>query len=469
MKYTDALILTAFGLLVLGWACYDISNYEVPSRQAFGAEYGMLAENMVSGNGFSGPFGRSIQPSAWMPPLLPAVIAVVFLLFGTGTLAAAFVLLLLDAVFTWTALFLIFRATREMRSFRWVPALIFALCLWLQRLAGKEGFHDTGWTMMLSCLAVWSLLELKRGEYVQAMLTVALLPLSSPAIALAYLLLLPLSRAPRRTLLLIAACWLGATGVWTVRNAVVLGGLIPVKSNLWFDFQQANVADADGVPTSSTFIRNHPALQRDIGEFYAVHGERELIGRGRAASFQFLREHPADFVAKVMARLQNACIFMRHHGDLIAVNKVLSAELQALLVKKNLVLGAARNATWTCLDQSEKEVAQQMSTLPEQDREWLLNDWKRARFALDEWRSRWYIELWGLMHSLLPTLAVVAGWLRPSVRKRPAFQFASLLYLIYLTPYILVSHYQRYSESLAALVALLVWLNLPQRTNVDSP
>src|SRR5579864_2423872 len=67
---------------------------------SFGWEMGRIAASIASGHGFSNPFGPQTGPTAWEPPLYPYLVAGVFHLFGTYSMASAFVLLSLNSLFS---------------------------------------------------------------------------------------------------------------------------------------------------------------------------------------------------------------------------------------------------------------------------------------------------------------------------------------------------------------------------------
>src|SRR5262245_64453183 len=44
-------------------------------NRALGGEYINIARSLVAGEGFSHPFGEATGPTAWQPPVLPALLA----------------------------------------------------------------------------------------------------------------------------------------------------------------------------------------------------------------------------------------------------------------------------------------------------------------------------------------------------------------------------------------------------------
>ena len=66
----------------------------------FGWEMGRIARSLVSGEGFSSPFGGHTGPTAWTPPLYPLLMATCFRLFGIYSNLAAWALLVVNSLFS---------------------------------------------------------------------------------------------------------------------------------------------------------------------------------------------------------------------------------------------------------------------------------------------------------------------------------------------------------------------------------
>jgi hypothetical protein len=65
---------------------------------AFGWEIGRIAYSIVTGRGFSSPFGGETGPSAWTAPVYPYIMALSFRLFGIYSHAAGIALLGFNSV-----------------------------------------------------------------------------------------------------------------------------------------------------------------------------------------------------------------------------------------------------------------------------------------------------------------------------------------------------------------------------------
>jgi hypothetical protein len=446
-------LLLAFGTL---WP--DLSD---PRLGAFGAEYGNIAENLLLGNGFSGPFGISEEPTAWMPPLLPMLIAGVFLVAGTKTALALRLLLSLQSLFLWLSLLLLMVQLRRLKLQRWPLVVVFALYLWANRQMLFYGFHDVSLTILFSCLALEGLLRLNRGEWKFPALVGGLVPLASPALTLAYGAMTVASKAGWRRIGAVLICVGLSTGLWTVRNAVTLQAFVPLKSNLWFDFHQANVLDRDGVASYSSFIRYHPfGGGKHVQTLVYKEGEIPFMQDHKRLSYRYLQRKPKDYLSKVASRIANAVWRLQSPNDLGSSRLMLEAPLQAKLLENRLVVGNRYGVSWTCLDSGGETLGPYLSELSWQKKYEIIEDWELAREELYERQAKPLHQVWGYAHALLPSLIILFGLLRPSVRRRLPFRLAVGLYLLYLLPYVLVSHYSRYQLSLIGLMSLLIVLVL---------
>ncbi len=71
----------------------------------FGFETGSIAGDLARGEGFSSPFGvPNTGPTAWVAPIYPYLVALVFKVFGIFSPAAAVVVLAINSMITLVAL-----------------------------------------------------------------------------------------------------------------------------------------------------------------------------------------------------------------------------------------------------------------------------------------------------------------------------------------------------------------------------
>lgn len=457
-KRRDVATLLVFGLALAAVAVITFMGARFHPLATFATEYGNLAENLALGHGFSGAFEVSRQPSAWMPPLLPGVMAIVFAFFGVKTYASARVLLGLQVVLLWLGLALLMRTAARFSPRGWLLALPYGAYIFVNRKLLFEDFHDIGLSILLSALALHSLVSL-RERRAQPMICGALLPLANPALGLAYAALAPFSGAGRRRVLAVWACCLVSVTCWSARNAVALGAFVPLKSNFWFDFHQANVLDPDGVVGDSTFFRFHPALGIDPsvrGDYRG--GEMAFMAERKRLALERLRQEPGQYLVRVLNRLRNAALLLAPEQETVAASLILPADLQAKLVKRHLMMGSLGGVVWCCLDQPAEGIKQELAEIDPERSDQLYDDWRRARTVLRKRNRAAGMIAWGLAEALLPALVLLYGLWRPWLRNRADFRMGGGLYVVSLVPYVLASHYVRYQIAMLGLTAYLVWL-----------
>jgi hypothetical protein len=96
---------------------------------------------------------------------------------------------------------------------------------------------------------------------------------------------------------------------WTVRNYLVFGRLIPVKSNLAYELYQSECLQPDGLIQSTTF-GTHPyaSAGRERQEYKAV-GEMAFLDHKRQQFRQAFWADPGDFVERVADRFLGATVW----------------------------------------------------------------------------------------------------------------------------------------------------------------
>ena len=89
---------------------------------------------------------------------------------------------------------------------------------------------------------------------------------------------------------------------WTIRNYLVFGRLIPVKSNLAYELYQSQCLQSDGLIQHSTFAK-HPyvAAGRERQQYKAM-GEIAFLDQKEALFWQAVRADPLDFLDRVTMR-----------------------------------------------------------------------------------------------------------------------------------------------------------------------
>jgi hypothetical protein len=295
---------------------------------AFGSEIGSIAHSIATGHGFGSPFGPITGPTAWIAPLYPYMCAVVFKVFGSFTAGSAFVILSLNSVFS---------------AATCIP--LYQIC---ERTVGRVAGTWSGWT--------WALLP-----YFWRWPTSLIWETSLVALLLAYLVLMTLQIADSQdthekkhwtlfgllwgvalltnpvllTFLPVSFIWLAyrrrCDGVpflvpaalslvtcllvvtpWLIRNRVVFGQLIFIRSNFGFEFHLGNYHLSNGFGWAG----KHPSANKGERDEYTRIGEMAFVAEKRAGAVEFIRQYPREFLDLTLKR-----IFafwsgeMMHYGD----------------------------------------------------------------------------------------------------------------------------------------------------------
>jgi hypothetical protein len=96
---------------------------------------------------------------------------------------------------------------------------------------------------------------------------------------------------------------------WTVRNYLVFGRIIPVKSNLAYELYQSQCLQPDGLIQSKTFS-THPygAGGRERSEYQAM-GEIAFLDHKRELFWKAVWEDPQDFLDRATCRFLGATLW----------------------------------------------------------------------------------------------------------------------------------------------------------------
>jgi hypothetical protein len=393
----------------LSFAVTNTANYRYfPPFQPFvnqnmnnhlGAEYFHIARALVAGEGFANPFGEPTGPTAWMPPVLPAVLAgLLWLCDGNKDAVMAIVVFLQVYVLVGTGLLVLVlvRQTTERLGAAVAAAIFFVGLLSYFHLC-FQFTHDC-WLILLAMDVLiagfcwWQ--PLQRWPRAAGWgLVGGLCALINPVVAFTWgmfsLLIAWRQRAWSR--LALASVVAGLTlAPWIVRNYLLFGRLIPVKSNLAYELFQSQCLQPDGLLRSTTF-GGHPyaSAGRERQEYKGL-GEIAFLERRKEIFLQAVAADPVDFLDRVASRFLGATL-------------------------------------WYVPFDRTGEIR----------RPWVL------------WSNR-------LTHPL-PFLALLLLVFTAAQRPLHGAQWAVIaIYLLYLLPYIGVSYYERYAMPLLGVKALLV-------------
>ncbi|HYV40121.1 MAG TPA: hypothetical protein VE988_30835 [Gemmataceae bacterium] len=366
--------------------------------QHLGSEYYNIATSIVAGEGFANPFLNSqTGPTAWMPPVLPCILAALLWLFNGNRAAVAAVVVILQVCVLIGTGMLILILVRQTTTRIWALAAASLFVVWL--LADfRQWFqltHD-GWIILLAIdlltvgvcwyrplnawkhAAVWGLFG-------------GLFAMINPILGVCWVIfsmaLMVKERERARFCVALVFATL-ALAPWTVRNYLIFGRLIPVKSNLAYELYQSQCVQKDGL--LQDWVGHPQDGGGPEGSEYRAVGEMPYLDRKRELFLQAVWADPKGFADRVAFRL-------------------LGATLWYVPFNRN-----------------------------------------------EEARRPWVVWPYRLIYPL-PLLSVIVLVVAAQFRPLHWAQWAVMgIYLLYLMPYVAVSFYERYATPLVGVKCLLV-------------
>ena len=309
----------------------------------FDQETGNIALALSQGNGFGNLFRKPTGPTAWLAPVYPLLLFVVFRIFGAMTVASFFVAVLLNVLFSAAATFPLFGVARRLGGLGMAAATGWA---WVFLPAGVlmpfEWIWDTSLSVLLVAGLVWLTVRIAESagvsEWIAFGLLWALALLTNPAIGVGLPLLgWALVGARRsahvswaRPALAVAAIILFCLP-WTVRNYRQFHRVIPVRSSLPFELWIGNndIFDPRAVHGIQRITRYEETHR------YSELGENGYLQEKREKALAFIRQNPTLFLRLTLRRIVATWAGSEHpYDDFLQTDSTLARVVLVL----NLVL-----------------------------------------------------------------------------------------------------------------------------------
>jgi hypothetical protein len=225
---------------------------------------------------------------------------------------------------------------------------------------------------------------------------------------------------------------------------------------MWFDFREANLWDDDGVLTDSIFTLYHPVNINDRRDEYGRLGERRFLEVYQAEVYRIT---PAEWLRRCFNRLYNATVFVKPEIDMCFARWLSRPDIYQLH-KAGLVGFSQGYPIWLFCAWDDDIADPVIVRTPLQKPDVALRSRRLAHEEYLRLYCGWDRWLWGYAHGLLISLAVATVITSRKLRAEPLASLAVTLYLAYLVPYILVSHYERYQVCAGTLQSLILALAL---------
>jgi hypothetical protein len=266
-----------------------------------GMEMGLLAKSVLAGQGLSSPFGVPTGPTAFIAPVYPLLVAAVFKVFGSDSMASGVVIQAAQVVLNLLTIGLMMRVARELFGGRAavLAGLIWALSLplmWMPTIFWETSLS----TCLLIGLLAWALRCVRRpsrGMWVLLGLYAGFATLVNPALLLSVIAIVAWiawqtrrqsGNWPVMAVLMFAVVF----APWPLRNARVFHAFIPLRTTVGFELWMGNRPGATGYLQESAFPTFN---QQELGDYRRM-GEVAYCDHKSALAKAYITAHPGTFV-----------------------------------------------------------------------------------------------------------------------------------------------------------------------------
>jgi hypothetical protein len=292
------------------------SGKNVHKVDHLGGEYYSIAGALVSGRGFADPFQEQTGPTAWMAPVLCWIMAA--LRWATGSdreFVAALIVLLQDLTLIGTGLLLV-ELTRRTTGRIGLATVIFVAMLLGNFRHCFQFTHDCWIILAALDLLIAGLVWARPLDSSWRAATGwgafgGVCALISPVIGFTWGILALAGgwRRGRRARLALAMLAAGLmVAPWVIRNYLIFGRFIPVKSNLAFELHQSQCLQAGGVLRAPAFSTHPSGHNNEERRWYKQLGETAYLDEKWCLFRDAVRANPGDFVQRVTNRFLAATL-----------------------------------------------------------------------------------------------------------------------------------------------------------------
>lgn len=298
-----------------------VIEHGIPFREARFTDYNSyqnettaLAASVANGYGFSSPFMQAlfghpqVGPSTWVSPVYPYFCAAVFKFFGVLSRPSFMVILLVQCLMSaFTVVFILRIGEKTVgRKAAIAAAVLWSVVPWFAKWAVCFIWDPVASSLLFSWL-FWYALTLddeaptKRWIGFGALWGVALL--TNPALAtlfavsLVWLVWRRWSRL-RQATIAVLMCVI-VISPWIIRNRVVFGEWVFLRSNFPFEFSMGNFPGSIGLDYSGRHPTSNPAEFKE----YERLGELQYVRERAQTGKDFVRYHTREFLALTIKRI----------------------------------------------------------------------------------------------------------------------------------------------------------------------
>lgn len=304
-KHLLALLVAAFALRVLAaLALGSVPLAPGTSTWQWGHEPACIAQALLEGRGYSDPWGHGTGPTAWLTPPYPLFLASAMELGGGVTSAAAWIVVLVQALASAATALAIVRLCELLGHSRAALIAGWTFALYPISIANAaQVVWDTTFVALALSLVFITALRARAssadaarcGLGFGALLFLNPAPMSLGPILMAWLY----KRGGVRSALTFAACAVLLCLPWMVRNQLVLGSF-SLRPNLGVELRIGNHDEATGRPLPFKYHPSH--VESELTQYREL-GEAEYCARDFQRAKAWISEHPSEFGALTARRV----------------------------------------------------------------------------------------------------------------------------------------------------------------------
>ena len=465
------LLLLIISILVTNSIPYNNVTY-------FGGENGSTGIALAQGRGFSDPFLTGSGATAWVSPLLPAILGIIFYITNFNLTAAYWITLSLKVLsFGFGASLIWDILQKSNRRFALICYIWMGVLCYLNKELLIYNFHDEWLVFLIISLAFWA--WHKQSEFIgQIVLIMAFVmaALSSPILWLVLFIVTLIFRSntfcniicksrisQSKNLFSPNLFWIAVTVSlviiigWTLRNWIHLEMFAPIKSNGGYEIFQTQVVSKNGVLNTSVFIDHPHNLASKENKAYKKLGEAEFIISHREVALRSIANDPCDYLWRVKQRFSNAFLFTVSHFNFDDIDPKISNDDLEKLQNAGLVKYFFNRKVWVNLDNPDNNAIRMLSSLRLNNQKLIENNYKITLIRYYNYLYSCNRIIGGLLMGGMPWLAFLLAIFMRRYSELYSYVFwAGFFIVLYLLPYVLISHYLRYQVPLLGMHAILL-------------
>lgn len=294
-------ILTLALILRLVVALFSFDFSRVPPLTYWGFENIAIALSLHAGKGFSSPFFSDSGPTAFMAPGYPLLLAAAMAVFGTGSLAATFIVMVQE-IFSLLTVVIVMDTARLHFGQRTANLAGFICAMAPPMLIAPVKIWDTSFSALLLSAIFWAAASsrLPRWRFIAAGAACAVAALVNPALIPALGCICAWAAWKSRTF-----PWAGILAFfivfspWPLRNAAVLHSFIPLRTDFGYELWMGNHPGGDG-----NFVESmNPMMSATERRAFVEKGELAYLSEKSAFAKAWIASNPGRFCSLTSKRI----------------------------------------------------------------------------------------------------------------------------------------------------------------------